>query len=251
MSYKNQLSVVLKSLGLNSKDIKVYICLLQNGAMAPATVGRLTGISRSSCYDILEKLNTEGFIASTKINNKAAFFVDNPKEVLDLLKVKKRNINLQIKLAKDVIENIEHSFKKYKKPKIKMHSGVDGIKQIYNETLTSKDKEILIYFGDRFYPDELEDFILNEYIPKRVEKNISAKVICHTNLLGHLDDVQLRRTKQIETQSKSPRIEVNVFDDKTQFVSYANDEYTGITIEHPEIAKAMKALHGLIWNDEQ
>lgn len=52
MSYKNHLSVVLESLGLNSKDIKVYLCLLENGAMAPAIVARLTDISRSSCYDI-------------------------------------------------------------------------------------------------------------------------------------------------------------------------------------------------------
>lgn len=251
MSYKNQLAVILKSMELNDRQIKIYFCLLDGGAMAPATVARLLDMSRSTCYDILRELHKDyGLITSTKLNNKMAYFVENPKKILEILKNKKRNLNLQLRLAQDAVENIEYELKRYKQPKIKIHTGVEGIKQIYNETLECKDKELLIYFGEDFYPSELEDFIINEYIPNRVKSGIKAKVICHKHLLLGLDDYQLRKTKELTSKKgEAPHLEVNVFNNKTQFITYANNEYTGITIEHPEIAKAMKALHGLIWED--
>lgn len=252
MSYKNQLVVVLKSMGLNDKHIKVYLCLLEGGAMAPATVARLTEMSRSTCYDILKELHGEyGLVTSTKLNNKIAYFLENPNKIVDILETRRKNLNLQLKLAQDAVQNIEFELKRYKQPKVKLHTGVEGIKQIYNETLACKDKDLLIYFGEDFYPAELEDFIMNDYIPNRVKHNIRAKVICHNNLLGDLDKDQLRVTKNIKGNRSAPNLEVNIFDNKTQFISYANNEYTGITIEHPEIAKAMKSLHGLIWEDHE
>jgi sugar-specific transcriptional regulator TrmB len=67
----------LKAIGLNDKEIKVYLTLLKNGKTSPATLAKLTGINRATMYNITKSLNSMGVIAED-LTGKSVFFTPLP-----------------------------------------------------------------------------------------------------------------------------------------------------------------------------
>lgn len=240
---------ILRNIGINEKAAKLYEILLHRGMSTPTVLAKITGYSRSACYEYMRELHEKGLVNETKLNNKIAFISENPKKILKILEAQERNLQLHKKLVNEAIDKINfQKFKFLKSPKVRHYTGLDGIKQMYNETLDNSEKDIKIFFGGNFYPPKLKDFIMNEYIPARVKKDISCKVITSNDIIEQLDLKQKRERKKLDTEIKT-KVEINIYDNKTNFVSFLNDEYTGVILEHSEITNAMKEIFNLIWNE--
>ncbi len=91
-----QTLMLLNKIGLNDSEAKVYLTLLQNGSISGYEASKLSGISRSKVYLILESLIKKGYIMYTQLekNNKYSALPikeivskveSETKEVLDLL----------------------------------------------------------------------------------------------------------------------------------------------------------------------
>jgi sugar-specific transcriptional regulator TrmB len=66
MLSKKHISIRLQNIGMSSKEVKIFLTLLQLGEALPSTLARRTGINRSTTYMILGNLEWKGMVSSHK-----------------------------------------------------------------------------------------------------------------------------------------------------------------------------------------
>lgn len=88
---------MLKSLGLNSYERKLFVTLLSKGTSNAGTLSELSGVPRSRTYDVLESLADKGFIV-VQSSKPLKYVAIDPREALDRLKSKhEEDYNIMVK----------------------------------------------------------------------------------------------------------------------------------------------------------
>ena len=62
---RNEDLELIKKAGLNEAQAKVYLALMENGALSPAMMAKISGESRENCYNIAKKLEELKLIEKT------------------------------------------------------------------------------------------------------------------------------------------------------------------------------------------
>lgn len=127
----------LKNIGLNDSEIKVYLYLLEHGISTPSEISRATGISRSNLHYILQGLWTKELLGRLTKGKRYVYVPKDPSTILKLLD-NKRDV------ANNIIEDLNVLFKSStQKPTIKFYEGSEEVKQIFEDVLKSKSKEVV------------------------------------------------------------------------------------------------------------
>jgi len=240
---------VLKQLGLSDKESKIYLALLEIGEQPVSVVAKKSLLNRTTSYDILRSLTKKGLVSSFIKKNVQFYSASDPKSFFSYLnrqendiQTKKDVLNKNLDLLTQINPNSQI------RPKVKFFEGFAGIVNVYNESL--KSDFILSFINTTIYPDELNDFIYNEYIPQRIEKGIPIKEIAPNSdsikSANRKSNTKLRTTKYLPV-TLGISIEINIYDNKVAFMSFEDGKYVGIIIENEEIYKAMSNIHKACW----
>ena len=235
------LSKVLENLGLNSKEAKVYLAALEIGSNPVSKIAGKAKINRVTAYDIIEKLAKKGLISSFT-RAKVKYFTATEPDVLVT--------DFQRKLGelKEVLPELQRLTGETVHPRVRYFEGLEGIRHIYEDTLTSK-TEILNY-GDseeirKHWPTYDQD-----YVTKRAEKNIFLRGITLDDDYGRKvvegNTGYKREIRLISKDKFNFSNEICIYDDKVAIISF-KDELIGMIIESPEIANTQRAIFGMIW----
>lgn len=235
----------LKQLGLNQKEQDVYLTLLQ---MEKASINDLSIRSktkRSTTYNIVYRLKTEGFVSQTSENKKHFFIANNPELILSVIDEKRRNYMQELPSILSLY-NI-----KAQKPKVAYFEGYDGIKELYEDTLLTlgKGEEILAYVttGTVKY---LEEYSI-DYIKRRVAKKIKIKGIYNEspkiNEYMEKNKEQLREVKMISVKEMPLENEINIYANKMIIITYKPEPF-GVLIESKEVINTQRAIFQALWN---
>lgn len=121
----------LKDIGLSKSEISVYLYLLENGLSTPPQVAKGTKIARTNCYNILQGLKDGKLINEQVRDNRKAYIASNPEALLRSIERKKEAIE-------QILPDLKGLFTIQKnKPKIKFYEGIEGIKEIFEESLSA------------------------------------------------------------------------------------------------------------------
>ncbi len=110
---------ILSELGLKEKEIEIYLKILEQGKTTPAHIARLTGINRSTTYNIAKGLIERGIILED-VGDKQIYLIALPPEELknitrkeerELLD-KKNLIEQAVSELKAISKNVEYSIPK-------------------------------------------------------------------------------------------------------------------------------------------
>ena len=82
----------LNEISLTKSESKVYLYLLEEGLTTPPQLARGTGIARTNCYNILEKLKNEGLIKEQEKGKRKAYIANDPESLLRTIQKKKETV---------------------------------------------------------------------------------------------------------------------------------------------------------------
>jgi sugar-specific transcriptional regulator TrmB len=100
------LQQTLKKLGLNEKEIKVYLALLRSGKTKPSTLAKVTKLNRATLYNIAKSLLSKGVIAED-VSGKILYFSPLPPNKLgNILEQSKRELKEKEELVKSAISEL-------------------------------------------------------------------------------------------------------------------------------------------------
>lgn len=239
----------LLSLGLASREAQVYLALLDIGKGTVTEITRRAGINRTTGYDILDTLVSKGFVSISGKEPKQEYAAESPEKILAYLEEEQIASAKKLEAAKLLVPQLKTLHNVQSRPKVRYYEGIDGLREVYEDTLTSKED-----LRSLAHVDEAENALegyFPRYYQRRAAKNIFIRAIFPDSPgARHLktkDSIEKRKSVIVPDNDYNLKPEINVYDNKVMIASW--QEKLGIIIESQEIADAMKVLFELAWKD--
>lgn len=238
---ENQLISVLTNLGLTDKEAKVYLSCTEIGTGVVSDIAHKAGINRVTTYDILEKLSQRGMVSFYTKKKIKYFSSIAPENLLEEFEKRTSDLRSSLPKFKTLTGEINH-------PRIRYFEGLEGIKAIYADTLSSK-SEILNYSNSHEIRKQWPTYD-QDYVAKRAEKQIHLRGISPKDKAGETvqshDQEFFREMRLIPSDQFDFTNEINIYDDKVAIISF-KDELIGMIIESIEIANSQRAIFNMCW----
>lgn len=242
-------TTILRKAGLTESQAKGYLALIEHGSLSPVELAEKTGETRTNGYMICEKLERLGL--ATKKDDKKAVYAPNHPSALEALAEKRRKVTQK---AEQYIKNnmnplIDMFYAASELPGARTLDGIDGIKEIYLDTLRVKQD---IYFL-RTTSDEVDLGVeyLNTYRRERAKLGINTYGLTPSTKsaierLGSNEDKQMlfHRTL-LPPNSYTAPVEIDIYGSKSAFISFG-DTQMAIVIDSPPMAEAMRQIMQLL-----
>jgi sugar-specific transcriptional regulator TrmB len=245
---------LLKQLDFSDKEIQIYLALLEIGSTKPSVLAKKTGLNRTTVYDICDLLMQKGLVSKYKKGAGTFFNALDPKQLLNYLDREKEERVKAIERQKNKVAELLPQLVSMQniygatKPRVQFFEGEKGMREAYEDTLTSKEI-ILAYANPQTMHEGLPEFFPEYYI-RRAEKKIFIKAIVPRN------EMSLERTRKNQEEMRDTRFlpegkmtfspEVNIYNNKMLIASWK--EKIAIIIESKELADLQKMTFNLLWD---
>lgn len=239
---------ITRNLGLSSNEANVYINLLKLGANPVSTVAKNAGVNRSNCYGVLEKLFGGGYVQKVRQNGLIYYRATPINTLINKLKDQRSELDEKINKFSNAVQMFEQVFQESKRrANVVFYEGVDGVKNIMEDTLNMKSKLMRAYASMSELEALLPNYFLN-YYRRRVFRQIHVKAIYPADELSFRnklhDEDELRKTRLIPKEFDF-HLDVLIYDHKIAITSLT--EKFGVLIENVEMAKAHAKIFDFIW----
>jgi len=238
------LQKILRNSGLNSKEAKVYLTLLELDEAPASVIARVSNLKRPTAYVILNSLIKKALV-STFTHNKITYYkAVNPKRLFSSQKEKL----LDLQKALPDLQSIHEKY--LVKPEMTIYEGYNGLIQIMEDTLTVQSNPILAWAD----VETTMKTVIADYMPKYIEKKVRKKVhvrgIVSDNSLGHVFQekgrTELRELKFVDPELFPFKNEINIYDDKVAIISHVDQ--IGVIIQNQAIADTQKSIFRLCYS---
>lgn len=234
----------LQGIGLNEKEAKVYVALLQLGRGTAYSVAKHSGLKKPTTYVILEQLIKKGAVNKISKENILRYIAVNPDELFSAVEVKMNN-------AKQVLPELK-ALSKGKEYKVTTtyYEGIDGIEEMYKKILkTMRNKEVVgFYAGAKNNSPEMMK-LWDDWTNKRTERNINVRAITTEDtktvewIRGKTSN--LLNFKLISNEEYDSSVSIEVYDNFIQIIS--SRYLQGILIDNPDISNTMRQIFEIVW----
>jgi sugar-specific transcriptional regulator TrmB len=244
---ENQLKNSLISLGLSDKESSVYLALLELGRSTVSKISREADVNRATGYVILDSLVNKGLAHISGKEPKQEYTAESPDNLVSLLRNEKTKAEKALVAAEALALELKSIQKKDERPQVKFYEGADGMKQVYEDTLTSK--ETILAFATIEDVHAAFSNYFPRYYKRRAEKGINIRAVFPDTPLSiertKYDTEEARESVLVPANIYTFHPEINIYDNKMMIASWR--EKLGIIIESTEIADAMKKIFELAW----
>lgn len=169
-SYSVMDLTTFQKIGFEEKEAKLYLSLLKRGSSSASQLSADTGIERTLCYSLLNKLIDKGYVSFIVVENVKKFQAVSPKKIFDELKEKEQGF-------KSVLPDLLALEKKhFEETSVEVFKGKAGIREVIFEDMLREGTD---YYGfgeflkfQKTFPIQLRQFL------KRMErKNVTEHIL--------------------------------------------------------------------------
>jgi sugar-specific transcriptional regulator TrmB len=238
---------LLESLNLSDKETAVYVALLELGRGTVTKICQKAHINRTSGYDVLGSLVSLGLVRISGKEPKQEYVAESPDNLRVLMQKRLDDARARLHEVEKLIPRLKSLHHVADRPQVKFYEGVQGLKQVYEDTLTSCEPIRAFATVDDMHQG-LPRYFPN-YYKRRAEKGISIRAIVPKTPAGveraaH-DAAEKREIAFVPADTYYFSPEINIYDNKVMIASWR--EQLGIIIESTEIADALKKVYELAW----
>lgn len=253
----------LKQIGLSDSAAKIYLLLLHKSNCTASEISRITSISRSKTYEYLNKLVNAGMCIEI-LGSVKKYSSTNPTTAF---KDMDQKLKLDYEKDKSIISNLSKILLPLYNAPNENTDPLDYIQVIREkksiikkfETLEKMaEKEILSLVKAPLAMDLTEPHNLTEY--SSLKKGVRIKTIYNTEdmnipLLVKSIETFEKAGEQVRVVDKFPiPFKLYIFDGKIVMFSLedrmiSNANLTALIIEHLDLAKGLKEVFNIYWNN--
>lgn len=234
----------LEKLNLSPKEADVYVALLELGETSIERISQKSKIKRTTVYDVIKTLKEKGLVMSLKKKKRNLYYAEDPRILGNQLEEKKTVLNNILPQLLSIANFID------KKPDIRFFEGIEGIKNIYRDTLNYPGQEILMWGSTDVFKYFDEDFMWNYYLQRRIEKKIWMRAIGQdlevVRKIKSDDNQSLRQTRLHNFKEFPFDVEINLYG-KSKIGIMAFKEQFGLIVESEKIYNTLKSIFELNW----
>ncbi len=221
----------LRAVGLNEKEIAVYLSCLKLGSALVQDIAHDAHLNRTSAYDILASLERKGFVSFTISSGKRYYQGISPSKILGILR---ESENL-IKDSLPELNAISQSF--VKKPKVEIYLGKNGLKSLFEGIL--EEAKSFYCIASKKHLSKLFEFYFPHFVKRRIKKGIKVKILS--------DEQPYDKNAPYKIIKGEIKTATWLYNGKIVMVSLEEKEPVGILIDEKNFYETHKMMFELIW----
>lgn len=239
----------LSALELPEKDAQVYLALLSLDKATAQSIGKETGINRSSVYVVLERLIKGGLASVGTLHGVRKYVAVQPERLLQLAKERTEKHELLSKNLRTILPSLssKHRGAAYK-PKVTVLEGKQGLIGGFEDSLSLKDGHMRVISSGPEIFRTLPEY-LSTYVQRRMEKGIGMVGIhpAEPRTMAAFKSMPISKSLDKhffipEDKYKFPA-DFGIYDDKVALMSHTH-LFTAF-IKSKKIAELMKTIFDL------
>jgi sugar-specific transcriptional regulator TrmB len=243
---------ILQKLGLNDKEVQVYLTLLGIGTQPASTIAYRINMPRNTARFHLDRLYEKGFARKSKRGNTQLYTSESPENIIKALEIKKNKMSEKIDQQINQLQTVSAELKSKMqptgdRPKITFYEGDEGLIKVYEDTLTST--ETLRSFANYDTLHGILPEYFKTYFTRRTKKMIQMRSIHPATKSAQearkRDKEELRESVLIPADKYFFSPEIQFYDNKVSITSLK--EKLGIIIESHEIYEYFVMMFEYIW----
>ncbi len=233
----------LESLGLTTKEIKIYISLLELGEAAVNDITKKSEVNRVTVYPVIQKLIEKGFVSKLYKEGKSYFKAINPKQILDLLKEKSDKIEM-------VLPELEKRAGITKaSTSIELFKGRKGIYSFVEKLYSGEEKQFHAY-GNFDVAKKALEYQAMHGRKLRIQKGIKMDIVISPFYEDYMKEKNYREWTRIKFNDSLKGLNVYIiFGKRIIGIFEVTKELIGIIIENEEIARYHKFVFDRLWKE--
>lgn len=234
-----RVKIQLQRLGCNDREADIYLRSLSAGPKSVQELARSLKMNRVTVYSATEQLLEKGLMVETREGKKRLLMAARPSTLNQVLQRKMNELQL---IGNNLDYTIELLSKIQKgdasKPTVKFYEGVEGFKKMIEETLEANG-EVRIFQSVQFLAAAVDPVYLEDYVRRRAEKGISARLIFPPN--NFAEGLEKRRKLyKTETRYLPPDSGWSAgfftWNDKVALLSFTEGSQTCTILENKDLA---------------
>lgn len=238
----------LLELGLNDKEVTIYLLLLQKPHQTAQQIAEQTDIKRTNVYRILDNLLAKGLIAPEETPIRK-FSVTDPRSLHTILKEQQQ----QLKKAASVLISSMPTFRSQfslslDKPGVVSTAGIEGFEQLLKDMVHSQTEVLLVASNDQ----PTDEAVLRRFqnlLLERKANSVRTRALFHNGQhRKHIRAKFSERGFDVKFIGQSPfKGEIIIYEDNVAFTVYDPSLITTI-VTNPYIASTMHLLFEEVWS---
>ena len=245
---RTQILKALKNFGLDPQEAAVYLAGCELGPTSAQKISIKAELKRSTCYDVLARLEEQGLFSIEHRGVKRLFRASPPESLSNILEHRREALSALLPTLGDLYQNASDV------ESVRVIHGLPGTKQIYQEILASVrpgDEYMVISAGQPWH--SLDPAYFQKFTEQRGEK--SRKLGFNIRILQE-DDAHARRQKERE---RAYNIQVKMFKrqmdlginmvivPKMLFIHQVKSPVKGFLFTNPQIIRMHQQLFEILW----
>jgi len=239
---------ILASVGMDDREAALFLIGLELGSAPASDYAKKTKLNRITAYNSLEALVERGLFTIVRSARAKRYAPVSPEFVA--LEARK---NVQaLERALPELRSLQGA--QYRTPKVRYFEGWEGIRHVYEDTLTAESE--LLNFANSAAVREFWPEYDTEYVGVRVERGIRLRGIAPDDEAGQQvhgeDRKRLREIRLVPAKDFDFTNEINIYDHKVAICSFGGvskgqRDVFGIIIESKEVAKTQQQIFEMAW----
>ncbi|MFH1958737.1 MAG: helix-turn-helix domain-containing protein [Patescibacteria group bacterium] len=243
---------VFTSLGLSTKEARLYDILLEKGTTQATVLEKESGLKKNT-YTLLKSLEKKGLVSLIKKDNRKYYQATDPQQLESLVKKQKESF---VKLSQSlsfIMPDLKSDYSlNVGKPTIRYFEGEEGLKEIFTDIYAPKKSEVYgcvnLEIADKVFPR----YIIKKLIPTRVENKVMAYSLVadspKAQEMKQHDIAQLRKTILLDKKQFPVPAEIDIYEDKIAMLSFEQDRFIGVIIENKVFAESLRSIFKLVFS---
>ncbi len=246
---------LLVSLGLGEKEAVLYEILLHYGKLSAAELERRSGFKKNT-YNVLRRLQKLGLADKVVEKKKSYYYPESPEKLKQVLESRQRELNKIKNLFEEYLPNLKEEYRaNVGKPAISYFQGEEGVVEVF-ERVYAPGKDLIYGCVGYHKPTKIVEKLLNYFIPQRWERKIWVRSLVGDNKIGleleekYRDDPEkyFAEIYAIDEEKYPLPAEIDVWQNTVAMMSFENQDFKAVLIEHPEFAQSLKSVFKLLFD---
>lgn len=240
----------LQELGLDDKEIEVYLSCLEVGESHIMPIVEKAKLPRTTVFHILDRLEKRGLIEAVLKGSRHIYTPYPPKHLLSVLNSEKEDIESRINSIDKVLPELAGLFKMSAlQPKVRIFQGIE-LRKIYEEILEEPIDEVLYVGNVQRFETVVGSQWLKNWIEKRVAKNIKSKAIRiktgEIDIPTYVKEKDYKRAIRFAPDGFECPTHIIIYGDNIGFMT-TGQEHFGLVVTSREIAESMVNWFNQLW----
>jgi len=238
----SKIESIIKKIGLNENEIKIYLALLKNGQCVISDISRHSGVKRGTVYQYIDNLAARNIIRKTVKGKRILYYPEDPKKLLTILDHARKSFN-------EIFPELNAMYASTSsKPTVRFYEGKDGLRSVYREMTKTTKTLWSMFSADRYFQifseKDSKEFINNIY-----QSGGKLRDLVQNTKLGaeYVKEKWGGKTAVSKLLSKDFNFSVDLLiaGDKVAMISF--DNLIAVVIENKGIAELQGNFLKFIW----